>query len=154
MKRTIKTSDVHSVYPALATIKYPKGNKKAFFALMRNADRLRPIYEGYQKFFNDVRVKCQPDDFDSFVEKFNNRQNLPPAERAAVEAVAREMDRNLEECVKPRYEEEHTVDLDPLSEDDIYDIAAVNDFTGAIIMTLRDIFLFSPEEQPADPETK
>lgn len=145
MKRTIKTSDAVSVYPVLSVIKYPKTNKKAVFAIMRDAERLRPISERYSNFVRESREKLKPDNFEQQAAKAARFERLTPEEQAEVNRAGLEYERSVNECVRPMYEEEHEIDLDPLSDDDIFDIIAANDLDVETVSRLRVLLSFTED---------
>ena len=139
-KKTMKTSEVVSLYNVLKGLKIGKLPKEGQFKVLRAAKAFKPIATAFEDFLSDVRERLKPEEFDAVVEKSQRFNELTDPEKIEVNDAIGKYNKTVEECVKTELDKMIEVDkVELFGEDNLAILAEVNDLDVQTVLMLENI---------------
>lgn len=140
-KKKIKVRDAVAVYSALRGItNYAAFDTADICAIVRNHKALKPIAEPYIDFERDATERLKPEDYAALAEKRDRYNGLTPEEQREVSERLSAYNRAVAECIMPEQEKETEVEIVPMSETAIAEVAkAANYMPIEVLIVIDDI---------------
>lgn len=139
MKKTIKAETIALAHRMLGGASLAKMEDAEKFTVIKAMRALKPVATALSEAVETAREKLAPEDYARIKQNAQRFQTLTPQEQAEVNAVERELDEKVTECVKEEAGKEHELEYEPLSEAAFGRFMSSNDFRVSAIMTLSDV---------------
>lgn len=139
MKKTLKAQTITDIYKALSNAKMGQMQTSEKLTLLRIVNTFKPTAKSCMEFSEDATKKLQPENWEEITKKINNFASLPDAEKIKVNAIIRDFEAKVNECVKPELEKDVEVEFTPMNEEAIGHLLDSNtDWSVAVALQLQE----------------
>lgn len=139
-KKTLRTSDIITVYNALRSAKITRLDKTGQFTVIRAVRALKPVATAFEDFLKDAQERLRPEGYDKMMERYRIIESLPPVEQIEAAAPVEAYQKTISECIQPELDKMREVDtFKGFSEDVLSKLASENEISVNTIMLIEDV---------------